>query len=116
MPLHSCFTWYAISYPILKLVSSLTLYANDIAANLLGYVMAMAPNSVNPASCKNYGIWVLLPQPVSPDMSVMRLPLIASTISLSCEQIGNCILYWLIASSLWILQLWNLLTSYNRAS
>jgi len=39
----SYLTWYAISYPNYRLVSSATLLANAIAANLLGYVIPILP-------------------------------------------------------------------------
>lgn len=46
-------------------ISSLTLFATDIAATLLGWVQAIPwPFPANPAYKINCGIWVVLPDPV----------------------------------------------------
>lgn len=58
---------YPTSSPRLTSISSLTLWATDMAATLLGCVHAMHLFLLAyPAYIKNWGIWVVLPEPVSP--------------------------------------------------
>lgn len=56
------------SLPSWVLFSSATLPAREIAATRRGWVMAMMPCRPMPASYRYWGIWVVFPEPVSPDV------------------------------------------------
>jgi hypothetical protein len=47
-------------------ISSLTRFATDIAATLLGWVHPIMPYLLYPSSCRYWVSWVVLPLPVSP--------------------------------------------------
>lgn len=57
------------SFPNFTPISTATRAATDIAATLLGWVHpTFLPPSVNPASWRYWGIWVVFPDPVSPSI------------------------------------------------
>lgn len=64
---------------------------------------------MNPASKSICGIYVLLPQPVSPLITVTILLFIASTISISLKKIGNFFLAYTYSS---VRLIWNCFKSY----
>ena len=63
--------------PILAFISVQTRLATYIAAIRRGWVIPIIPGLLDflleyPASYKNYGTYVLLPEPVSPHMTVTK--------------------------------------------
>ncbi len=59
--------WYPTSLPSFTPISSLTLFATEIAATLLGCVHAIfLPYKQKPSSMRYCVSWVVLPEPVSP--------------------------------------------------
>mmetsp|Transcript_3009 Transcript_3009/g.11834 ORF Transcript_3009/g.11834 Transcript_3009/m.11834 type:complete len:427 (+) Transcript_3009:3059-4339(+) len=88
-------TWYPTSPPRGTLSSCATLVAVDVTATRRGCVTATAPGcaahigSPYPDSYKNWGTCVVLPHPVSPQMTVTGLWFMWSTMSCSEPRIGR---------------------------
>ena len=62
---------YPTYYPNSTSISSLTLFATDIAATLRGCVQAIDfPFPTRPLSIRNWGTWVVLPEPVYPTSTI----------------------------------------------
>ena len=83
---------YPIYYPIRVSVSYDTLFATDIAAILLGYVIAIYFYEYFVCN-KNYGIYVVLPEPVSPYIIKISLVSKYSKNSFFLLYAGNSLLF-----------------------
>jgi hypothetical protein len=73
--------------------SSAILFETVIAAILLGWVQPIFPSTPQPAARQNFGICVVFPEPVSPDMMTTGLFEIESMISSFLDRIGRASLY-----------------------
>eukprot|EP01139_Manchomonas_bermudensis_P013825 Amastigsp_a364174_5.p2 type:complete len:111 gc:universal Amastigsp_a364174_5:472-140(-) len=81
---------YPTCAPSVTSISSATRCATDMAATRRGCVHAtILPSAVKPAFTSSCGIWVVLPDPVSPTSTVIWLFRIVSTTSSRCSHTGS---------------------------
>ena len=102
---------YPTSCPSLTFISSETRFATLVAATLLGCVHAtFYPRFASPHSTRYYGIWVVLPEPVSPITTNILLSIIAALSSSLNMYIGrDSLCYWIASVDLNYLEVRKLL-------